>query len=628
MLDLTDGIYKDMTEKIIESYENGREIDSLDAFLMFLHAAGIVMNDRPEREETLNLFRTLAPFEGFKNYMKALALLRRIYCFRRIIAAYKESKISPVLRALLETAPPKWQALPGNQDKTWNQVIFDLIQSGKADFSSFKGQDKTQENWLLSLNVMQTPFPYIETDIKTLEADLPGMKAEALKLLEDSIKQEPGREEKINKLLDLADNLYRIQKETRSPFTRGSLMEALKEPALYLNAANGAITDLRPYVAEIKKLLSPVSWDYLKEFAAAGRKALKELEQKPEPITQKLFDDKTFIELRNSKVTNTLTTVSVGVTGMAEQLKIVGLEEEEKLDYKTNVPIKSGGEVIITVSDTPKGRVLTPGAEKLRTLFDALFTMSGNMNFFIPVNGYMELCKQKDVSPENRRKFRQKLKRELSTLKRTSFSARMGDNKESGEIGILRNWIPAPNDTIMVELEPRYCKALKQRNGGIMQISKAVFWLDEKNTHLLPMYKILCRNRTDFNNIKMGGRRPHAVSYLTLFEHDRSYPTIEKLRQTRQYKRDVIKPMLNAIEILNRDGYIKSKFIDIDDNEYTREEMEEFNFVDFMNPQKYLLYYELVGFKEDEALVEAAMLRKKEREEKRIKASKRKAKTK
>ena len=86
--------------------------------------------------------------------------------------------------------------------------------------------------------------------------------------------------------------------------------------------------------------------------------------------------------------------------------------------------------------------------------------------------------------------------------------------------------------------------------------------------------------------------------------------------------------MLNAIEILNRDGYIKSKFIDIDDNEYTREEMEEFNFVDFMNPQKYLLYYELVGFKEDEALVEAAMLRKKEREEKRIKASKRKVKTK
>ena len=570
----------------------------------------------------------LLPYASMKENLKCLDALLEISCLNNLVTAYEENRISPRLRELLETAPPDWQEIPENKGKSWNRVIFDMIQEGKADFSEFKEQEVT-DNWLLAYKITHRPFPYVYTDIKTLTEELKKRRTEVKRELTKSIKfevsQDPEVKEQVTALMDLIDSRCKLHTAKNTPLYFSSLaFRDFSNPDFYLNPATGEITDLRPYSAEIRDLLCPGSWGYLKEFTTIGRLALLKTKQpEPPPVDEKLFDDKTFIELRNSKVTNTLTTASVGVTGIAEQLNIPGLEEET-FDYKTNVPVKSGGEVVITVSETPKGRALSPGTEKLRTLFDALFTMSGNMNFFIPVNGYMELCKQKAITPENRRKFRQKLKRELSTLKRTSFSAKLEGSKESGEIGILRNWIPTPNDTIMVELEPRYCEALKQRNGGIMQLSKAVFWLDEKNTHLLPMYKTLCRNRTDFNNIKKGGRRPHAISYLTLFEHDLSYPSVEKIKKTRKYKQDIIRPMLNAIEILNREGYIVSKYIDVDDNEYTREEMEELNFVDFINPQKYLLYYDLVDFKEDQAMIDAALVRKKEREEARAKAGKKK----
>lgn len=595
---------------------------------MFIITTGPSLGEK-DAAELKESVEKLLPYASMKDNLKILDDLLEISCLSNLVTAYNENKISPRLRELLEVVPPEWQEIPENNGKSWNQVIYDMIQEGKADFSKFKGQ-KVTDNWLLAYKIAHRPFPHVKTNISTLAEELKKRRTEIKRKLAKNIEyaviESPKAKEQITAFMDLIDSRYKLHTAKKTPLYYSSLsFRDFSSPDFYLNPATGDITDLRPYSTEIKELLSPESWGYLKEFTTTGRLALlKTKPQEPPPVDEKLFDDKTFIELRNSKVTNTLTTASVGITGVAEQLKIVGLDDEENFDYKTNVPVKSGGEVVITVSETPKGRALSPGTEKLRTLFDALFTMSGNMNFFIPVNGYMELCKQKDVSPITRRRFKQKLKRELSTLKRTTFSAKLEGSKESGEIGILRNWIPTPNDTIMVELEPRYCEALKQRNGGIMQLSKAVFWLDEKNTHLLPMYKTLCRNRTDFNNIKKGGRRPHAISYLTLFEHDLSYPSIEKIRKTRKYKQDIIRPMLNAIEILNREGYIVSKYIDIDDNEYTREEMEEKNFVDFINPQKFLLYYDLVDFKEDQAMIEAALIRKKEREEAKAKASKKK----
>ena len=586
--------------------------------------------DRKDTKAIEAAIEKLIPYATMKDNLNALDALLKISCLNNLVTAYNENRISPRLRELLEVAPPNWQEIPENKGKSWNQVIFKMIQDGRADFSEFKDQ-KITDNWLLAFKITYRPFPCVDTDIKTLAEELKKRRTETKRELTKSIKfeveQDPEVKEQVAALMDLIDARYKLHTAKNTPLYFSSLSYRFySSPDFYLNPATGEITDLRPYSAEIRDLLCPESWGYLKEFTTTGRLALlKAKPQEPQPVDEKLFDDKTFIELRNSKVTNTLTTASVGITGVAEQLKIVGLDDkEENYDYKSNVPVKSGGEVIIKVSETPKGRALSPGTEKLRTLFDALFTMSGNMNFFIPINGYMELCKQKSITADNRRKFKQKLKRELSTLKKTTFSAKLEGSKEAGEIGILRNWLPTPDDTIMVELEPRYCEALKQRNGGIMQLSKAVFWLDEKNTHLLPMYKTLCRNRTDFNNIKKGGRRPHAISYLTLFEHDLSYPSVEKIRKSRKYKQDIIRPMLNAIEILNREGYIVSKYIDVDDNEYTREEMENQNFVDFINPQKFLLFYDLVDFQEDQAMVEAALVRKKEREEARAKAGKRK----
>ncbi len=589
---------------------------------------------KKDTKETVAAIEKLIPYAAIKDNLKALDALLEISCLNNLVTAYNENRISPRLRELLEVAPPNWQEIPENKGKSWNQVIFKMIQDGRADFSEFKDQ-KITDNWLLAFKITYRPFPCVDTDIKTLAEELKKrrteIKREFTKSIKFEVEQDPKVKEQVTALMDLIDARYKLHTAKNTPLYFSSLSyRSYSSPDFYLNPATGEITDLRPYSAEIKDLLSPESWGYLKEFTVTGRLALlKATPQEPPPVDEKLFDDKTFIELRNSKVTNTLTTASVGITEVAEQLQIFNStgnddEKEPQYDIKTNVPVKSGGEVIIKVSETPKGRALSPGTEKLRTLFDALFTMSGNMNFFIPVNGYMELCKQKSITADNRRKFKQKLKRELSTLKKTTFSAKLEGSKEAGEIGILRNWLPTADDTIMVELEPRYCEALKQRSGGIMQLSKAVFWLDEKNTHLLPMYKTLCRNRTDFNNIKKGGRRPHAISYLTLFEHDLSYPSVEKIRKTRKYKQDIIRPMLNAIEILNREGYIVSKYIDVDDNEYTREEMEEQNFVDFINPQKFLLFYDLVDFKEDQAMVEAALVRKKEREEARAKAGKRK----
>ena len=154
-----------------------------------------------------------------------------------------------------------------------------------------------------------------------------------------------------------------------------------------------------------------------------------------------------------------------------------------------------------------------------------------------------------------------------------------------------------------------------------MQLTRAVYRLDERNPHLIPILRKLSYNRTLHSNINKGETRAHRISIKSLYEYDRSFPALKTLIKTRQYKKDVITPLINAIKILNEQKYINAVFVDNDDTEHTQEELERVQFTDFIDPEKWLLRYELMNpdtgepFKDDPAQIQKAAERRKEREE-------------
>jgi hypothetical protein len=246
------------------------------------------------------------------------------------------------------------------------------------------------------------------------------------------------------------------------------------------------------------------------------------------------------------------------------------------------------------------------------------------MNFPIPIAGYMKLKKRnpdEPIPPVALRKMRRKMLNDFETLHNTTFDAWVKGVKAPGFVGIIRNAYPIPGDRIMVEMEPRYCESLISKRAGVMQMTRAVYWLDERNPHLIPLLRKLSYNRTLYSNINTNQLRAHRISIKSLYEYDNSFPSIKKLMKTRRYREDAINPMINAIKILIKDRFIEAVFVDNDGIEHTADELERVPFTDFIDPQKWLLDYELLDpytgekFKDNPEQMKKALERKAEREE-------------
>lgn len=567
--------------------------------------------------------------------------------YQNILNEYQKGNIPPELGTILNYQPmTNTEVFNAILDQGgFNEVVLNAVKDGKIDFTPFNDTDDNAPDWFLKYRLSPVPIPGYMGKLENMgKLTQTTEKETRIERHKKEIKQQT-KEHIINALQDgispetlylLADEIKERYQAYKNAGKRANYNPALLGSHAYtsprtagfvVDITAGKVFDLRPHFQTMWELLTP-GIEPLKEFYYAVRRyttdALKKEKQGKERTPEALFENTPFLMMRNSRESNAIASVSGSMLQIAVQQELALTDEKgnQLYNYTANAPMKSG-EVIISVKETPKGGALRPSTEKLHILFDTLFTKSGYTEFVFPIDAYMELCKRTpgEITPENRRKFKQKLRQDLQRMKNTKFSANLPGCKP-GEIGILNAWLPAPNNCMYIKLERLYCESLTQRNAGKMQIPTTIFKTNEQNPHLIPIMRILCRNRTDYHNVNMeakGGRRAHTISLKTLYEYDLALPRWEKVSKSgRHYDRDIIKPLFNAIRELNDENYIKSKYIDRDGIEHTEAEMKTAGIVDILDPEKWLLDYEIVGFKDDPEMIKSAMERAKQRDDKRI----------
>ena len=518
----------------------------------------------------------------------------------------------------------------------FNEVVLNAVKDGKIDFTPFNDTDDKTADWFLKYRLSPVPVPGYFGRVSdlgklasptetTLENSKNRIKADLKEHTITALKKGVKKEILLSMVSEVKARYQELKNTGEKSYYNSVFPYTTKHMAGFVvDVSAEEIFDLRPYVDELREILAP-GVEPLKEFYLLVERYIKSYERELKGNTPGvLFKDTPFLMMRNSRESNAIASVSGSMMQIAVQQELALTDESGNTlyNYTAKAPVKSG-EVIISVKETPKGGALRPSTEKLHILFDTLFTKSGYREFIFPIDGYMELCKRTpgEITPENRRKFRQKLRQDLQRMQKTTFSANLPGCKP-GEIGILNAWLPAPNNCIYVKLESLYCDSLTSRNAGKMQLPKTIFKTNEQNPHLIPIMRALCRNRSDYHNINMeanGGRRAHTISLKTLYEWDLALPRWEKVSKgSRQFKRDIVEPLFNAIKELNKENYITSKYIDRDGIEHTPVSMKNAGIVDILDPEKWLLLYEVVGFKDDPEMIQKAMERAKQREENRI----------
>ena len=520
--------------------------------------------DRKDTKAIEAAIKKLIPYAAIKDNLNALDALLKISCLNNLVTAYNENKVSPRLRELLEVAPPNWQEMPENKGKSWNQVIFDMIQDGRADFSKFKDQ-KVTDNWLLAFKITYRPFPCVDTDIKTLAEELKKRKADVKKRLAKSIEievaQDPGAKEQVTALMDLIDARYDLHTTKKTPLYFSSLsFRYYSSPDFYLNPATGEITDLRPYSAEIRDLLNPESWEYLKEFTTAGRKATKKKEKKETP--KKSIFDKAFIKMFNATPTNDITTLNTSKSGRPGEEN--GIFERniftEEWEYK-----KGGTELNLPVK-TLEGNTLPPAFTTstwktmhfLSLLFSAQNSQKGdNITPVIEtsVKEYMAAT-GRNITANTVKETTKTIKKDLELL--NEIKIKYNDKKYS--LSLVRPFpgVHLNRGKIRVTLDSDFAWYLAKTTGFLMNYPAALLKLKENNSNLYPLGYKLALNRSNDANIRRG--KANILSVPVCLEFCPGIPGIEKVRKEGKggspVKR-IIEPFEKALDALQQQGVLE-----------------------------------------------------------------------
>ncbi len=502
---------------------------------------------------------------GHYRHLQYLRILQYYACRENLIKAYKENKISPGLRELLETPPPNWETLPGNAGKTWNQVLFGMAEQGRADFSFLKGEKGTDKSWLMRYKIANTPFPRITKNIKALEVETPKEKAELLAILTNSIKAEittnenPEIKQNIKALLDLIEGRYNRYKAGKYDLKNGSIAKAGSRESndFYLNPATGKVTDLRPYAEEIERLLSPVSWEYLKLFVKTGKAALKK-EKKQEP--KKSIFDNPFIKMFNSTPTNNIVAINssksgrpAGESGYFEQNMFT--EEWEYRQGKTelNLPMK-----------TFDGHVLPPAFAtstwKLMHFLTIIFTIQ-NSHSGSGITPEVETSVREYMAATGRNMTANTVKETTKIVKKdlellNEIKLKHNDKKYS-----LNQVRPFPGvhlnrGKIRVTLDNDFAKYLSKTTGFLINYPAALLRLKENNSNLYPLGYKLALNRSNDTNIRSG--KANILSVPVCLEFCPSIPPITKVRKEgRSPNNRIIEPFEKAMDALQQQGVLE-----------------------------------------------------------------------
>lgn len=636
-------------------YVNSKLFAGVGPLNMYMHLTGtntMKMVRRVGEGHLTDAQKVVKENPGVGDLLPLLYGLFQISSYQHLLDEYNAGNISQGLKAILDYQPEidlRAMETETGFGSEFKSEVWAAVKAGKIDFSNCNTTADPTPDWFMKYAIRPNPIPGLFGNIHSLVAVGPsespsldifhkhlkrkmksgvtsllqeGLPATSLSVLASEIKEcyEALDPKKVYRMLNPAQ----VYPYSVSPFPYYTEYDA----GFAVDLKGGVVHDLRPHTKELRELLKP-DYEPLKEFYYALRRYVQDYAKSPGAADNReagndFLKENAFLMLKNSPETNAIASASTGFAAITVQQELPGMTDEGPLyNYDTNIPVKRG-EVIIKVSEQPRGRALSPGTEKLRILFDSLYTLSGQSDFFIPIDDYMEYCrrdKSKPASPESRRKFKRKILSHLHVLKHTSFAAQVTGVKEKGEIGILGSYIPYPNNRVLITLERKYCEALDARNAGRMQMTRAVFRLDENNPHLVTLLRKLSLNRTMYSNINQGEARAHRISIKSLYENDASFPSVTSLMKTRKYRQSVIQPLFNAIKILNDEGYIISRYVDPDGIEHEKEEQETVSFTDFIDPQRWLLEYELldpetgIAFEDNQVQIEAAKQRQKDREE-------------
>lgn len=577
---------------LLQDIEQGSK--HLSEIFLFIELTGPLPKDPAEREKLIEQITPALQNENFFRLLESLQNLKKWAALANLVTEYTKGNITPELAKILDIKyewPPEYYAT--NFDD--RALLFKLLGDGKLDFSPYMGKHDIEENWqnffIQNYRVAFQPLPSMRRSIEAIKEIAPGqfmynlqhVKAEALLLLggtgpdtwqreaagwkgANNYVMEPVPPEQLEHFADAIESQYqrRQTERTRRDFSAPFIRE--QDAGFYVNPETCVITDLRPYWKELHKLLSVKSWRYLKDFAAAIRRAILEhagdVPAKQEPQKPHSLFDKAFIKMFNTPAANDIVNINNAVSGsptgkQCGQQNLFTKEWEYKINKtELNVPIKNAD-----------GKVLPPqfttSTWKLLHFVSLLFTADNSSkedgNIFPVVDTtvaeYMAATGRK-ITPNTIKEVTKTIKRDLETL--NEIKIKYTDKKYS--LDLIRPFpgVHLKRGKIRVSLEPAFAEYLARKTGFLMNYPAALLKLKEINSNLYPLGYKLALNRSNDANIRRG--KANILSVAVCLECCPGIPTIEKVRKEgKGYSpaKRIIEPFEKAMDALQQQGVLE-----------------------------------------------------------------------
>lgn len=576
---------------LLQDIEQGSK--HLSEIFLFIELTGPLPKDPAEREKLIEQITPALQNENFFRLLESLQNLKKWAALANLVTEYTKGNITPELAKILDIKyewPPEYYAT--NFDD--RALLFKLLGDGKLDFSPYRGKHDIEANWqnffIQNYRVAFQPLPSMRRSIEAIKEIAPGqfmynlqhVRAEALLLLggtdpdtwqreaagwkgADNYVMEPVPPEQLEHFAAAIESQYqrRQTERTRRDFSAPFIRE--QDAGFYVNPETCVITDLRPYWKELHKLLSVKSWRYLKDFAAAIRRAILEHAgdvpaKKDKQLPPSIFD-KAFIKMFNTAPTNALVNINTGVSGDKE--KSTGYFEQnmftQEWEYKKggtelNMPVKHGeGNNNLPLFTTSTAKTI----HFVCLLFTAQNSAKQQENIFpvvdTSVKEYM-LATGRKMTANNVKDTAKILKRDLETM--ADISLRSNDKKYSlsrvnpfAETHINRG-------KIRVVLAPTFAEFLVKTTGFLMNYPAALLKLKENNSNLYPLGYKLALNRSNDANIRRG--KANILSVAVCLECCPGIPTIEKVRKDgRSPSNRIIEPFERTMDALQQQGVLE-----------------------------------------------------------------------
>lgn len=322
--------------------ETERGLKSVVYLYNFFQVTGGIPASKETRIKLLKLLHPLLTADAGQDVAIRLSHFMHNSQERNLLERYRNGSITPELVAIL------------NDKYEWTDELYKqhflpersfllpyLLEEKKLDFTPFRGPDDAGDEWYFDYKIGFSPLPVTASGFGpaiTLEQIINRAEPDHIKLftsLKDAVKRalqgvKPTEKwlkeqmklqgEELEKalqgylvkpvpaetILQFAEAVELQHQQREQEQTSRDVVAPFTSPydtGFYVNPVTCKINDLRPYWQELHGLLSVISWQYLKDYAAAIREAVAELNEPPQdevsPL-QSLFPD-TFFPLPAEK---------------------------------------------------------------------------------------------------------------------------------------------------------------------------------------------------------------------------------------------------------------------------------------------------------------------------------------